>query len=69
MRDGISRDVTQAFQSEVAVGQRLEVSRTAVAEAQENLCQVRVKYRNGDPAAREYWNSSLISIKMRREWT
>ena len=46
--DGISLDVTQAFRSEVAAGQRLELSRTAVVEAQENLRLVQVKYRNGD---------------------
>jgi outer membrane protein len=32
----------------VAAGQRIELSRTAVVEAQENLRLVRVKYRNGD---------------------
>ncbi len=46
--DGISLEVTQAFRSEVAAGQRLELSQTAVVEAQENLRIVRVKYRNGD---------------------
>ena len=46
--DGISLEVTRAFRSEVAAGQRIELSRTAVAEAQENLRLVRVKYRNGD---------------------
>jgi outer membrane protein TolC len=46
--DGISLEVTRAFRSEVAAGQRIELSRTAVVEAQENLRLVRVKYRNGD---------------------
>ncbi len=46
--DRISLEVSQAFYSEVAAGQRLELSRTAVAEAQENLRIVRVKYRNSD---------------------
>ena len=46
--DGISLEVSRAFRSEVAAGQRIELSRTAVAEAQENLRLVRVKYRNGD---------------------
>jgi outer membrane protein len=46
--DGISFEVSRAFQSEVAAGQRIELSRTAVVEAQENLRLVRVKYRNGD---------------------
>jgi len=46
--DGISLGVTRAFRSEVAAGQRIELSRTAVVEAQENLRLVRVKYRNGD---------------------
>lgn len=46
--DGVSLDVTQAFQAEVAASQRLELSRTAVVEAQENFRLVRVKYRNGN---------------------
>jgi len=46
--DGISLEVSRAFRSEVASGQRIELSRTAVVEAQENLRLVRVKYRNGD---------------------
>jgi outer membrane protein len=46
--DGISFEVTRAFRGEVAAGQRIELSRTAVVEAQENLRLVRVKYRNGD---------------------
>jgi outer membrane protein TolC len=46
--DGISLEVSRAFRSEVATGQRIELSRTAVVEAEENLRLVRVKYRNGD---------------------
>ena len=46
--DRVSLEITQAFQAEVAAGQRLELSRTAVVEAQENLRLVRVKYRNGN---------------------
>jgi len=46
--DGISLDVSRAFQTTVASRQRLELSRTAVVEAEENLRLVRVKYRNGD---------------------
>ena len=46
--DGISFEVSRAFQSAVAACQRIELSRTAVIEAQENLRLVRVKYRNGD---------------------
>ena len=46
--DGVSLEVTQAYQGELAAGQRLELSRTAVIEAQENLRLVRVKYRNGN---------------------
>jgi OMF family outer membrane factor len=48
--DGISLEVTRSFRSEVAAGQRIELSRTAVVEAQENLRLVRVKYRNGNAA-------------------
>jgi len=46
--DGISLDVSRAFYTEVAGRQRLELSRTAVVQAEENLRLVRVKYRNGD---------------------
>ena len=46
--DQVSLEVTQAFQSEVASFQRLQLSRTAVVEAGENLRLVRVKYRNGN---------------------
>jgi outer membrane protein len=51
--DRVSLEVTQAFQAEVAAGQRLELSRTAVVEAQENLRLVRVKYRNGNATPTE----------------
>jgi len=46
--DRVSLEVTQAYQAEVAAEQRLELSKTAVVEAQENLRLVRVKYRNGN---------------------
>jgi len=46
--DRISLEVTRAFRSEMAAGQRIELSRTAVTAAQENLRLVRVKYRNGN---------------------
>lgn len=51
--DRVSLEVTQAFQAEVAAGQRLELSQTAVVEAQENLRLVRVKYRNGNATPTE----------------
>jgi outer membrane protein TolC len=51
--DRVSLEITQAFQAEVAAGQRLELSRTAVVEAQENLRLVRVKYRNGNATPTE----------------
>ncbi|MEJ2673104.1 MAG: TolC family protein [Deltaproteobacteria bacterium] len=46
--DRVSLEVSQAIFSEAAAHQRLELSRTAVAEAKENLRIIRVKYRNGD---------------------
>jgi len=46
--DMISLEVNRAFQSEVAAGQRIELSRPAVVQAEENLRLVRVKYGNGD---------------------
>jgi outer membrane protein len=46
--DRVSLEVSQAIFSEAAAHQRVELTRTAVAEAKENLRIVRVKYRNGD---------------------
>ena len=46
--DGISLEVSQAVYGVEASEQRFKLSRTAVAEARENLRIVRVKYRNGD---------------------
>jgi outer membrane protein TolC len=46
--DAISLEVNRAFRSELAAGQRIELSRPAVAQAQENLRLIRVKYGNGD---------------------
>ncbi len=46
--DAISLEVNRAFQSVVAAGQRIDLSRPAVAHALENLRLMRVKYVNGD---------------------
>lgn len=46
--DRISLEVSQAIYSETAAHRRLELSRTAVAQARENLRIVRVKYQNSD---------------------
>jgi outer membrane protein len=46
--DVISLEVNRAFRSEVAARQRIELSRPAVVQAEENLRLVRVKYGNGD---------------------
>jgi len=46
--DAISLEVNRAFQSVVAAGQRIDLSRPAVAQAVENLRLMRVKYGNGD---------------------
>jgi len=48
IQDMISLEVDRAFQSERAAGQRIELSRPAVVQAQENLRLIRVKYSNGD---------------------
>ena len=48
IQDMISLEVDRAFQSERAAGQRIELSRPAVVQAQENLRLIRVKYTNGD---------------------
>ena len=46
--DAISLEVDQAYRSELAAEQRVQLSRPAVAQAQENLRLVRVRYRNGN---------------------
>ena len=46
--DAISLEVDQAYRSELAAGQRVQLSRPTVTQAQENLRLVRVRYRNGD---------------------
>ena len=44
----IGLEVNRAFQSVVAAGQRIDLSRPAVDHALENLRLMRVKYGNGD---------------------
>ena len=56
----VSLEVTQAFQAQVAAQQRLELSRTAVVEAQENLRLVRVKYQNGNATPSEIVDAETI---------
>jgi outer membrane protein len=72
--DRISLEVSRAVYSETAARRRLQLSRTAVAEARENLRIVRVKYRNSDATptdivdaetsltrAQQRYNSALYS--------
>jgi len=46
--DAISLQVNLAYRGVVAANERIELSRTAVTQAQENLRLVRVRYRNGN---------------------
>jgi outer membrane protein TolC len=46
--DAISLQVNLAYRGVVAARDRIELSRTAVVQAQENLRLVRVRYRNGN---------------------
>ena len=46
--DRVSLEVSQAVYSEDAAERRFELARPAVAQAQENLREVRIRYRNGD---------------------
>jgi len=46
--DGISLQVNLAYRGVVAASELIELSRTSVVQAQENLRLVRVRYRNGD---------------------
>ncbi|HEV3444742.1 MAG TPA: TolC family protein, partial [Gemmataceae bacterium] len=46
--DAISLQVNLAYRGVVAAKERIDLSRTAVVQAQENLRLVRVRYRNGN---------------------
>jgi outer membrane protein TolC len=46
--DAISLEVNLAYRAVVAARERIDLSRTAVTQAQENLRLVRVRYRNGN---------------------
>jgi outer membrane protein TolC len=46
--DAISLQVNLAYRAVVAARERIDLSRTAVVQAQENLRLVRVRYRNGN---------------------
>ena len=46
--DAISLQVNLAYRGVVAANARIDLSRTAVVQAQENLRLLRVRYRNGD---------------------
>jgi outer membrane protein len=46
--DAISLQVNLAYRGVVAANERIDLSRTAVVQAQENLRLVRVRYRNGN---------------------
>jgi outer membrane protein TolC len=46
--DAISLEVSLAYRRVVAAAELIDLSRTAVEQAQEDLRVVRVKYRNGD---------------------
>src|SRR5262249_54806572 len=46
--DAISLQVNLAYRGVVAARERIDLARTAIAQAQENLRLVRVRYRNGN---------------------
>ena len=46
--DGVSLQVNLAYRGVLAARQRIDLSRTAVTQAEENLRLVRVRYRNGN---------------------
>jgi outer membrane protein TolC len=46
--DAISLQVDVAYRGMVAANERIDLSRTAVVQAEENLRLVRVRYRNGN---------------------
>jgi outer membrane protein len=66
--DRISLEVSQTFFSETAARRRLELSRTAVAEARENLRIVRVKYRNSDATPTDIVDAETALTRARQRY-
>jgi outer membrane protein len=66
--DMISLEVNRAFQSEVAARQRIELSRPAVVQAEENLRLVRVKYGNGDATPTDIVDAEAALTRSRQRF-
>jgi len=64
--DAISLEVNRAFQSVLGAGQRMDLSRPAVVQAQENLRLVRVKYRNGDASPTDIVDAETALTRSRQ---
>jgi outer membrane protein len=66
--DRISLEVSRAIFSETAAHRRLNLSRTAVAEARENLRIVRVKYRNSDATPTDIVDAETSSTRAQQRY-
>jgi outer membrane protein TolC len=66
--DAISLEVNLAYRGVVAARERIELSRTAVTQAQENLRLVRVRYRNGNATPTDIVDSEAALTRSQQRY-
>jgi outer membrane protein len=66
--DGISLQVNLAYRGVVAAGERIELARTAIVQAEENLRLVRVRYRNGNAIPTEIVDSEAALTRSQQRF-
>src|SRR5262249_37653542 len=67
--DAITLEVTLAFRGVGAAHARIELSRPAVAEAEENLRLVRTRYRNGNATPTDIVDAESTLTRARQRFT
>jgi outer membrane protein len=66
--DGISLQVNLAYRGVVAARERIDLARTAVVQAEENLRLVRVRYRNGNAIPSEVVDSEAALTRSQQRF-
>jgi outer membrane protein TolC len=66
--DAVSLQVNLAYRGVVAARQRIDLARTAVAQAEENLRLVRVRYRNGNAIPSEIVDSEAALTRSQQRF-